>query len=85
MAHASATLKHELQLGNTKAKMYLVALTNGQTETPAIVPGIGFGSPVGAYDNYTVSSGSYTFTTQNPGAASKYAWITFFSPVGSSA
>lgn len=82
MAHASSTLKHELMPGNERAKLYQIALTNGQTATPAITPGTGYGSPVGAYDSYTVSSGAYTFTTQNPGAASRYCWIMFFSPVG---
>lgn len=82
MAHASATLTHELSFGGKRVKLYKIALTNGQTATPAIVPGTGFGSPVGAYDNYAVTSGSYTFTTQNPGAASQYSYIAFFSPVG---
>lgn len=85
MAHASNTLIFETQFGDKRVKMYKVAMTSGQTVTSAIVPGLGFGSPVGAYDNYSVSSGSYTFTTQNPGAASKYCTIAFFSPVGVSA
>jgi hypothetical protein len=84
MAHTSATLKHELMLGEKRAKLYLVTMASGQTATPAIIPGPGFGSPVGAYDSYTVSSGSYTFTTQNPGGV-KYCWIMFFSPVGAAA
>ena len=82
MAHASATLKHGFMAGNKRVKLYQIALTNGQTTTPAIVPGTGYGDPVGAYDNYTFTSGSYTFTTQNPGAASNYSWIAFFSPSG---
>lgn len=81
MAHTSALLKHESMFGNKRVKMYQVTMANGQTATPAITPGDGYGSPVGAYDSYTVSSGAYTFTTQNPGGV-KYCWILFFNPTG---
>jgi hypothetical protein len=84
MAHSAVTLTHELNMGNKRAKLYKVTLTNGQTTTTAITPGVGFGSPVGAYDSYTNSSGAFTFTTQDPGTTSQYSWIMFFSPVNQS-
>lgn len=79
MAHTSA-LKQEMKWGDKRVKAYYVTMASGQTSV-VITPGAGYGSPVGAYDYYTVSGNTYTFTTQNPGGT-KYCYILFFNPTG---
>jgi hypothetical protein len=77
MAATSAVFKEGLISANSRYKVYKVT-HDGSDTSIAIIPGEGFGHPVGSYDCYTSSSGTYTITL-TAGTSTYVSVIIFFS------
>ncbi len=68
----------EMLLGTERAKIYKL-VHDGSATTVSIKPGTGYTIPVGAFTNYTLTSGVYAFTVV-AGAGSSNSNITFLAP-----
>lgn len=77
MAATSVMAKEGCISGSERYKRFKITHDGSDTGVD-IVPGDGYGSPVGSYTSFSLSSGTFTFLLV-AGTSAEFSYITFYS------